>query len=69
MITYSLSDAPPFITNIGETIEVAINIFHDIIIEDERMRSEFYRALSVLSVARQACELVVPAIEAGPDYK
>lgn len=70
MTCYTLSDGPAFIANVG----VLISQVGDILSNIDRTKAapviaDLDRATSLLSLAGSSCELVVEAIESGPDYQ
>jgi hypothetical protein len=71
MTTLHLSDAPPFITNMGSILSVVLDMLHEVDFRNmsDDDRTAFLRSIGLLTVANEACEFTVRAIEAGLDYK
>lgn len=70
-MTLPLSAAPVFITNVSSVITTALEILHELdraTIPEGELR-EIDRAMSLLTVAQDACDWTVRDIESGPDYQ
>lgn len=66
-----LADGPVFITNMSAVLSVALDLLHDVYrtgrSEEDMERVD--KAVSLLTVANEACDRTVRDIEAGPDFK